>query len=425
MVRTLLVLAITLLVALSGNARAGQEKPPAESPNATTQDDDIRAVLNLLLAGQHEQAIKAADEFFTRYPLGSDTFSVGLVKAESQYRLQRIDDAIKSYEQALPFIEKLNNVAQRRFVLVFFRLGTLYRRKAQYDTAIRFVEAGLTRQPQSTSYQILRGELMRERGDRDRALKHFATVLASPTPTPEERVVLRIKMTRLGATSPEAPALNLAAQPLHSGVSFGIVPINSPNASVSVSDLCLLLESKWRVLCAPLPAVQVDEARILDEERQQYAAEKILQELARRYPPNQRPHSIIIGLTERDIFGPDTNFVFSWQAPQAGLGVLSTYRFVAGLDDFYEPDIIGTRRVGVQLLSTSGSLLGFARPTQPDCPLAYPHDFREFLLKNTKLCESEIEQRDVLLKTKGVPSHRFGDRKNDEISRLYQKYYFD
>jgi hypothetical protein len=24
-----------------------------------------------------------------------------------------------------------------------------------------------------------------------------------------------------------------------------------------------------------------------------------------------------------------------------------------------------------------------------------------------------------------VPSHHFGDRKNDEISRLYQKYYFD
>ena len=119
MARALLILAITLLVALSGNARAGQEKPSAESPNATTQDDDIRAVFNLLLAGQHEQAIKAVDEFFTRYPLGSETFSVGLAKAESQYRLQRIDDAIKSYEQALPFIEKLNNVAQRRFARLF------------------------------------------------------------------------------------------------------------------------------------------------------------------------------------------------------------------------------------------------------------------------------------------------------------------
>jgi predicted Zn-dependent protease/predicted negative regulator of RcsB-dependent stress response len=425
MVRALLVLAISLLVALSGNARAGQVKPSAAPPEATTQTDDMRVVFKLLFTGQHEQAVRAADEFFTRYPLGSETFGVLLAKAESQYQLGRVDDAIRSYEKTLPFVEQLNNVAQRRFVLVFFRLGMLYRRKAQYDTAIRFVEAGLTRNPQSAYYQILRGELLRERGDRDGALKHFTTVLGSPTPTPEERVVLRIKMARLGATPPGAPALNLAAQPLHSGVSFGIVPINSSNASVSVPDLCLLLESKWRVPCTPLPAVQVDEARILDQERQQYAAEQILQELARRYPPNRQRHSVIIGVTERDIFGPDTNFVFSWQAPQAGLGVLSTHRFVAGLDDFYEPSIIGTRRVGLQLLSTSGSLLGFARPTQPDCPLAYPNDFHEFLLKSTKLCESEIEQRDILLKTKGVPSHPFGEQKNDEISRLYQKYYFD
>lgn len=147
--------------------------------------------------------------------------------------------------------------------------------------------------------------------------------------------------------------------------------------------------------------------------------------MAHRYLPGQRPHPIIVGLTERDIFGPDTNFVFSWQAPQAGLGVLSTHRFVAGLEDFYEPGIIGTRRVGVQLLSTSGSLLGLTRPTQPDCPLAYPHDFHEFLLKTTKLCDSEIEQRDAVLKTKGAQSSPFGDRKEDEIGRLYQKYYFE
>ena len=232
-------------------------------------------------------------------------------------------------------------------------------------------------------------------------------------------------MARLGATPPAAPGLNLARQPLYSGLNLGIVPINSPNASVSVADLCLLLESKWRVQCTPLPTIQIDEALILDPARRQYAGERILEELARRYPTNQRRHPIIIGLTEHDIFGPDTNFVFSWQAPQAGLGVLSTHRFLAGLDDFYEPAIVGTRRVGVQLLSTSGSMLGFARPTQPDCPLAYPNDFYEFLLKGTKLCDSETEQRDLLLKTKGGASYPFGDWKNDEISRLYQKYYFD
>jgi predicted Zn-dependent protease/predicted negative regulator of RcsB-dependent stress response len=422
MVRALLVLATALLLALSGDARAAQEKPSTDSPSAPTQDDDIQAIFKLVFTGQHEEAIRAADAFFTRHPLGGETFVVLLAKAESQYQLGRVDDTIQSYERSLPFIQQLNNVAQRRFVLVFFRLGMLHRQKAQYDTAIRFVQAGLAINPQSTYYQILLGELLRDRGDRDGALKHFTTVLASPTPTTEERVVLRIKMTRLGASPAATPAQKLAAEPLYSGVNFGIVPINTPNASVSVADLCLLLESKWRVQCTPLPAIQIDAALILDTKRRQYAAEELVQELGRRYPPNQRPHPIILGLTERDIFGPKTNFVFSWQA---GLGVLSTHRFVAGLDDFYEPSIIGTRRVGLQLLSTTGSLLGFTRPTQPDCPLAYPNDLYEFLLKSTKLCDSEIEQRDRLLKTKGGSTQPFGDRKNDEIGRLYQKYYFE
>lgn len=61
----------------------------------------------------------------------------------------------------------------------------------------------------------------------------------------------------------------------------------------------------------------------------------------------------------------------------------------------------------------------------PDCPLAYPHDFREFLLKGTKLCESEMQQRDALLRTRGGASTPFGTRKSDEINRVYRKYYFD
>jgi hypothetical protein len=106
--------------------------------------------------------------------------------------------------------------------------------------------------------------------------------------------------------------------------------------------------------------------------------------------------------------------VFSCQAPTVGLGVLSTHRFLAGLDDFYEPG--SSRPNGSQLLSISSSLLGFGRPIQPDCPLAHPHDLREFPLKGTKLWESEIQQRDALLKTRGGPSTPFGPRKSAEIN---------
>ena len=375
---------------------------------------------------QHEAVTRRVDDFISRYSLTRETFPVLLFKAESESELGRIDSAIQSYQRAIGFVEQLNNVAQRRYVLVFFRLGMLYRQKAQYDGAIRAVQAGLVREPQNVYYQILLGELYRERGGNAQALKHFRELLDSGVPTSEERLVLRIKIDRLTA-APAAPArrLDLADQPLYSGLSFGVVPLNVSDAAISWPDICRLLESKWLVPCEVLPPVTLDERPILDERRQQYDANQILNELERRYPTGKRAHKFIVAVTGRDIFGTETNFVFSWQDRRTGAGVISTYRFVADLEDFYERSIVATRRLGIQFLSTTGFLLGFARPTRPDCPLAYPNDFREFLMKSSKLCEQTVQERDALLKRAGGAATRFGTSRADEIDRVYRAYHFD
>jgi predicted Zn-dependent protease len=409
---------LLLAAALAGDAQA--QAPPTPDPRA----EEARRIFELVLRGQHEEVIRAADAFLARHPLDRETFGILLLRAESQRHLGRVGPAIDSYQRALPFVERLHNVAQRRFVFVYFRLGQLHRAQGKHDAAIRLVEAGLSREPQNAYYQILLGELLAERGDRDRAMQHLQAVLASPTPTPEERVVLRIKLDRLrGGASPASPPL--AAPRLHAGLSVGIVPLNAPPAGIAVADICLLLESKWLIRCVVLAPIQVDEAAILDPARGQYDADRILAELGRRYPAHRKPHRVLIALTGRDIFGPETNFVFSWQAPQAGLGVLSTYRFTAGLEDFYEPRVVGTRRAGIQFLSTSGSILGFSRPSRPDCPLAYPHDVRELALKGSRLCESTVEQRDALLRTSGGPGVPVDARRLAEMQRVYSTYAFD
>ena len=324
-----LVLAV-LATCTEGHAQArpepGSAPPP---PSADVPTEEIKGIVKLLVDGQHESVIRSVDAFAARHRLTGETFGVLLLKAESQRQLGRVDDAIPSYLAAVRFIEQLHNVGQRRFVFVYFRLALLYRAKTRPDAAIRFVEASLTIEPQNVYYQILLGELLRERGDRERALQHLTTVLASPTPNPEERIVLQIKIDRLRGATPMQPDPPLAAQPLFSGLSFGLVPFNGPDGRVSASDLCLLLESKWLLPCAPLPPIQVDDAQILDGRRRQYGGGQILDELARRYPPDQRPHPFIIAVTGRDIFAPETNFVFSLQAPSTGLGVMSTHRFVA------------------------------------------------------------------------------------------------
>jgi len=153
--------------------------------------------MRLSSQGQHDAVTKRVDDFLSRYSLSQETFPVLLFKAESEFRLGRIDPA--------------------------------------YDPAIRAVEAGLVREPQNVYYQILLGELYRERGDTARALKHFRELLDSGVPTTEERLVLKIKIDRLTTPAPAAPLprLDLADQPLYSGLSFGIVPLNGSEAGIS------------------------------------------------------------------------------------------------------------------------------------------------------------------------------------------------
>ena len=167
------------------------------------------------------------------------------------------------------------------------------------------------------------------------------------------------------------------------------------------------------------------EEDLLARERGQYDANRLLEQLERRYPAAARPGEFVVGIVRRDIFGPGTRYVFSLQERSRRVGVVSSIRFVDDIEAYYEPDTIVTRRLGIQLLSTTGSLLGFSRATRPDCPTAYPNEFSEFLLKSAALCDSEIAQRDELLRRLSGPTAPIGTARSQEIARVYRAYRFD
>jgi hypothetical protein len=88
------------------------------------------------------------------------------------------------------------------------------------------VQAGLRCEPQNTYYQILLGELFKERGDRNRAIRHFNEILNSSAPTSEEKTVLRIKTDRLGGAGVGSSVrlVQMSRDRFYRGFSFGIVP---------------------------------------------------------------------------------------------------------------------------------------------------------------------------------------------------------
>jgi hypothetical protein len=68
-------------------------------------------------------------------------------------------------------------------------------------------------------------------------------------------------------------------------------------------------------------------------------------------------------------------------------------------------------------------MLGFTRPTNPVCPTAFPIDFRELQQKRARLCPSEEEERDALLRARGGASTAFGDARVRAIERVYRAYH--
>ena len=403
--------------------RAGAQ---GQGRDAFAMAEEVRTILARFQAGDDAAVLSGVEQFFAKYPVDTDTWFLLLYRAESQRRRGQLALARPDYERTLPFVEGLNNVQQRRYAFVRFRLASIYAAAGDQAAAISSLESGLGLEPQSMLHQIFLGELYGARGDRARAVKHFQDLAATAPPRSEGRVVLDIKLEKLGVGGAPPPSpVDLAAAPLHSGLRFRLLPINHADPRIALKDICLMLESKWRLACDVLPAIVLPEEDMLDRARGQYDGSRVLDQIDRHYPAAARPGEFVVAIVGRDIFGPGTRYVFSLQQPGRRVGVVSSLRFVDEIEAYYEPDTIVTRRLGIQLLSTTASLLGFTRATRPDCPTAYPNEFSEFLLKGAALCDSEIAQRDELLRRLGGPTAPIGTARSGEITRVYRAYRFD
>ena len=430
-----LLLALLIASAPTGIAAPAeaQERPGPPEPTASDRAAErqaLEAIEQLFREGQAEAVIRRVDELAARRPITLDNVHAHFFRAESQAFLGQREAAIHGYESALTAIGVLtDNVGQRQFAWAYFRLALLLRELKRPEVAQARIEEALRLEPRNMHGQLVLGELLVERGLRDRARQHYRDLLATSLPVSEERAVLGIKLDRLGSgkvgESLQPP--DLRGAPVHVGLSIALVPLNEVPATVSLPDVCAILESSWRIRCAVLAPLTIPEDAVLAAARGQYDADRLLEEMRTRLPAFARGFTHVVGVTGRDIFARQTNFLFSWQGgdERGGMGVLSAYRFAVAIPDYYEPAIVATRRVALQALSTTGSMLGLPRPTNPECPLAYPNGLREFQQKRLRLCESDVQRRDELLERRGGSPVPFGEQRAEEIARVHRAYYVE
>ena len=211
--------------------RAGAQ---GQGRDAFAMAEEVRTILTRFQAGDDAAVLSGVEQFFAKYPVDTDTWFLLLYRAESQRRRGQLTLARPDYERTLPFIEGLNNVQQRRYAFVRFRLASIYAAAGDQAAAISSLESGLGLEPQSMLHQIFLGELYGARGDRARAVRHFQDLAATAPPRSEGRVVLDIKLEKLGVGGAPSPApVDLAAAPLHSGLRFRLLSINQADPRIT------------------------------------------------------------------------------------------------------------------------------------------------------------------------------------------------
>ncbi|MBI9097688.1 MAG: DUF1266 domain-containing protein [Spirochaetaceae bacterium] len=122
----------------------------------------------------------------------------------------------------------------------------------------------------------------------------------------------------------------------------------------------------------------------------QYNARVLREDLKRAYGDELKKPNVVgvLGVTLKDIYAEDYNFLFGWNGP--GSAVMSIHRFYTE-----ETPLTRTIKRSVnQSLSSTGFILGIPRCTVSNCARAYPHSLEEQDSKEDILCN---ECREALM----------------------------
>ena len=122
----------------------------------------------------------------------------------------------------------------------------------------------------------------------------------------------------------------------------------------------------------------------------QYNARVLREDLKRAYGDELKKPNVVgvLGVTLKDIYAEDYNFLFGWNGPESA--VMSIHRFYTE-----ETPLTRTIKRSVnQSLSSTGFILGIPRCTVSNCARTYPHSLEEQDSKDDILCN---ECREALI----------------------------
>ena len=131
-----------------------------------------------------------------------------------------------------------------------------------------------------------------------------------------------------------------------------------------------------------------------DPLRGQYRAFELLQEACRL---KEHPDSIVLGITDRDIYESSLNFVFGLASSSMRCAVISTARLSNSFYGLSEESSLFFRRVVTEAVHEIGHTLGLGHCPTPHCVMHFSNSLADTDMKGYEFCEECRRKVDVAL----------------------------
>ena len=373
---------------------------------------------HLFRAHRYPEVIALAEKHFARRAPGPDNLVLLRFQAVSYRKLDRTADAIRTYETALPVVRGLDDVKAEGHAPLLYELAMLTDAAGDTRAAAAILEEGLRLRPASAMHRALLAAWYQDLGDGERARDLFRELLDAVPEGSEPHAVAVRRLARAAGRDPgaEGDAARAPAE-LTRQAAIALVPFEGLDPRLDPTAICLVLEEQLRIPCAALPPQRVPGDLLLDPERNQWRAGRVLAALHEVLPKVAHGFSVpeenvfALALTSHDLFEGDANFVFASADHAHRVAVVSSYRLLEELPRYWDTAALAGRRVSIQALSAVGHALGFTRPTSQHCPLAYPNGLEAFVLQRGALCSGTARERDAFLARLG------GERIHHDVVR--------
>jgi tetratricopeptide (TPR) repeat protein len=339
--------------------------------------------------GDFEGALELYKKYVgvSRYRDKESMHFVDNAKNEIERLQKKIDSPkeIEDLEKRIRETDKLPNVSARRYYDTYVELGDAYKSKKQYDNAYETYMKALRLDAWDYAVQVKLAEVEIELQKYLQAETRLKNVIEF---SKDRRAIKRAREFLDTLNTIEYSKQRIELPDMYSKRIYILETDKVDYRFTKAIKNRIMKEFKINVVVLEdVVKLPTRNARTRNGIPYQYDADEILKEVREKYNyliAEPGTYGVLL-VTSYDIFAKDYYFLFGWSG--GDVAVISYSGFIGDGAPFDKQ----VKRFVIQSFSSTGTLIGIPRCTNPTCARAFPHSLEEMDKKEDILCNECLE----------------------------------